>query len=102
MAKGDVNRERGEVFSTAAHFMSFNRAGFDIPLAANCVPPDTVKAFQPSGNRAAIFMKSAYVYLVRKQNQDTESKQLSGIEWCNGKLVIWEWLLHFAIAKINL
>lgn len=97
--EGDVNGERCEDFSTTVHFMSFNVASFDIPLVANCIPTDTVKAFQPSGNRTAIFMKSAYVYFVRKQKQDIESKQLSKIEWCNGKLVIWEWLLYLPLQR---
>lgn len=75
--EGNVNSKRCEDFSAAVHFMSFNVASFDIPLAVNCIPTDTVKALQPSGNRTAIFMKSAYVYSVRKQKQDIESKQLS-------------------------
>lgn len=44
-------------------------------------------------------MKSVYVYFVRKQNQDIESKQLSKIEWCNGKLVIWEGFLYLPLQR---
>lgn len=33
------------------------------------------------------------------KKQDIESKQLSKIEWCNSKLVIWEWLLHSPLQR---
>lgn len=59
------------------HIMSLTIASFDIPLAANCIPTGTGGALQPSGNRVAIFMKSACIYFLRKQKQDIESKQLS-------------------------
>lgn len=59
------------------HVMALTTASFDIPLAVNCIPTGTGEALQPSGNGAAVFMKSAYVHFSRNQKQDIESKQLS-------------------------
>lgn len=73
----DVNSKHCKDFSAAMHVMALTTASFDIPLAVNCIPTGTGEALQPSGNRAAVFMKSAYVHFSRNQKQDIESKQLS-------------------------
>lgn len=95
-----MNRERWEDFPTSLHLMSFSTASPDIPLAGKCTRAHPAKHLQPSGIRAAIFMKSAHVdFLGKQKKQDIESKQLSKIECCNGKLVIWEWLLHSPLQR---
>lgn len=71
----------------------------DVPSAGKCTRAAPAKPLQPSGIRAAILVKSACVDFLGKQKQDIESKQLSKIEWCNDKLIIWEWLLHSPLQR---